>query len=163
MFATRTASWSCLPVEMKLSIVDQLDLDDVRTFAKVDREAYNLSIPALFRVRLPTHVRYMRVCLTAYPEREPLERRGAATICCLRAKAVQSAYTPTHHLHQACSAARPRIRGPPRYRRPRRPPPALHASGAVDAQSGSLFGKGGDSMLRAPALPRVAVHRSLRR
>ncbi|KAL1951668.1 hypothetical protein VTO73DRAFT_817 [Trametes versicolor] len=49
MFATRTASWSCLPVEMKLSIVDQLDLDDVRTFAKVDREAYNLSIPALFR------------------------------------------------------------------------------------------------------------------
>lgn len=57
MFATRTASWSCLPAEMKLSIVDQLDLDDVRTFAKVDREAYNLSIPALFRVRLSTHLR----------------------------------------------------------------------------------------------------------
>ncbi|KAI0639738.1 hypothetical protein C8Q77DRAFT_1069659 [Trametes polyzona] len=47
--ATRTGSWSSLPVEMKLSIVDQLDLDDVRTFAKVNRESYNLSIPSLFR------------------------------------------------------------------------------------------------------------------
>ncbi|KAH9847382.1 hypothetical protein C2E23DRAFT_765419 [Lenzites betulinus] len=46
--ATPTGSWSSLPVEMKLNIVDHLDLADVRTFAKVNRESYCLSVPALF-------------------------------------------------------------------------------------------------------------------
>ncbi|KAI0361254.1 hypothetical protein OH77DRAFT_1516248 [Trametes cingulata] len=51
MFSTarRTPAWSSLPAEMKLAIVDLLDLEDVRTFARVNRESYNLSVPALFR------------------------------------------------------------------------------------------------------------------
>lgn len=49
---TTIPSWHSLPVEMKLAIVDNLDLDDARAFAKVNQESYMLSIPALFRVRL---------------------------------------------------------------------------------------------------------------
>ncbi|KAI0673471.1 hypothetical protein C8Q78DRAFT_1076478 [Trametes maxima] len=43
------SSWSSLPAEMKLSVVEQLDLDDIRNFANVNRESYMLSIPSLFR------------------------------------------------------------------------------------------------------------------
>ncbi|KAI0331937.1 hypothetical protein GY45DRAFT_1352993 [Cubamyces sp. BRFM 1775] len=42
-------SWATLPVELKLSIVDQLDLSDVQSFSTVNRESYNLSVPSLFR------------------------------------------------------------------------------------------------------------------
>ncbi|KAI0778515.1 hypothetical protein BD413DRAFT_609116 [Trametes elegans] len=52
MFATSPRpdpTWSTLPVEMKLAIIDQLDLDDVRTFATANREAYRFAIPSLFR------------------------------------------------------------------------------------------------------------------
>ncbi|KAI0830647.1 hypothetical protein BC628DRAFT_1312816 [Trametes gibbosa] len=45
---TPIGSWSSLPVEMKLSIIDHLDLDDVRTLAKLNRESYSLSVPSLF-------------------------------------------------------------------------------------------------------------------
>ncbi|CDO76617.1 hypothetical protein BN946_scf184868.g31 [Trametes cinnabarina] len=44
-----TPSWCSLPIEMKLAIVDTLELVDVRTFARVNSESYNLSIPSLFR------------------------------------------------------------------------------------------------------------------
>lgn len=46
-----SACWTALPAEMKLSIVDQLDLQDVKTFSNVSHECYQLSVPALFRVR----------------------------------------------------------------------------------------------------------------
>ncbi|KAI8980611.1 hypothetical protein BD414DRAFT_101815 [Trametes punicea] len=42
-------SWSSLPREMKLSIVELLELSDIRTLARVNREAYNLLLPFLFR------------------------------------------------------------------------------------------------------------------
>ncbi|KAI8980679.1 hypothetical protein BD414DRAFT_103545 [Trametes punicea] len=48
--SSRTSpSWSSLPIEMKLSIVDLLELNDVRSLARVNRESYDLSIPSLFR------------------------------------------------------------------------------------------------------------------
>ena len=44
------ATWNDLPVEMKLTIVHQLDLDDVRSFSKINHDSYMLSVPSLFRV-----------------------------------------------------------------------------------------------------------------
>lgn len=46
------ANWNDLPVEMKLTIVDQLELDDVKSFSRINQESYTLSVPALFRVSL---------------------------------------------------------------------------------------------------------------
>ncbi|KAJ7599277.1 hypothetical protein C8J56DRAFT_916300 [Mycena floridula] len=43
------ASWKSLPTEMKLSIVDNLDLDDVKGLAKVDQSTYRACLPAIFK------------------------------------------------------------------------------------------------------------------
>ena len=42
--------WSHLPTEMKLAVVELLDSADVTAFSKVDKEAYSLAVPALWRV-----------------------------------------------------------------------------------------------------------------
>jgi hypothetical protein len=41
--------WSVLPTEMKFSIVELLDPADVESFSKVNKEAYALAVPALWR------------------------------------------------------------------------------------------------------------------
>lgn len=45
-----TAAWSSLPVEIKLSVVDLLTLDDIKSFSAVDSETYSLCEPSMFRV-----------------------------------------------------------------------------------------------------------------
>lgn len=48
-------SWATLPTEMKFSIVELLHVDDVRAFARVNKEAYSLAVPAMWRVSAPSH------------------------------------------------------------------------------------------------------------
>ncbi|KAL4241725.1 hypothetical protein ABKN59_000892 [Abortiporus biennis] len=80
MAAYSSSQWHALPAEMKLSVVDFLDLDDVNSFAKVNRESYSLSVPALWRSvdlksiqalqsylsHVPssyhTHIRQLKIC-----------------------------------------------------------------------------------------------------
>ena len=94
--------------------------------------------------------------------RQHRKRRSAATICSVCAPAVPSTHPPVDHLHETlrwlcgvCSSPCQRGTGGR--------PAALHAGGAADAQFGGIFGKGGDSLLRAPPFPQVTLHRSLRR
>ncbi|KAK7694871.1 hypothetical protein QCA50_002059 [Cerrena zonata] len=44
-----SATWLSLPAEMKLSVIEQLELDDVKTFATLNHQSYALSIPSLWR------------------------------------------------------------------------------------------------------------------
>ncbi len=43
--------WNSLPTEMKFSVVDHLESADLRAFAKVNKEAYTIAVPAMWRVR----------------------------------------------------------------------------------------------------------------
>ncbi|KAF8804481.1 hypothetical protein BYT27DRAFT_7169954 [Phlegmacium glaucopus] len=53
MSSTSTTSWHTLPNEMKLAIIDNLEVDDVKSFAKVDQRTYQACVPARFkRVKL---------------------------------------------------------------------------------------------------------------
>lgn len=52
MAATYALPWNSLPTEMKFSVVEHLHDEDIRAFAKVNKEAYSLAVPALWRVRL---------------------------------------------------------------------------------------------------------------
>ncbi|KAI0694911.1 hypothetical protein BC835DRAFT_1415202 [Cytidiella melzeri] len=45
-----TIPWHALPTEMKFSVVEHLDAKDIRAFANVNKEAYQLAVPALWRV-----------------------------------------------------------------------------------------------------------------
>lgn len=47
---TTTATWHSLPTEMKLSVVEQLELDQVKIFATLNRQSYAISVPSLWRV-----------------------------------------------------------------------------------------------------------------
>ncbi|KAJ6499671.1 hypothetical protein C8R47DRAFT_295207 [Mycena vitilis] len=50
------ATWHTLPTEMKLAVVDNLDVVDARAFSAVDQQTYAACVPALFRdVKLSTH------------------------------------------------------------------------------------------------------------
>lgn len=49
---TSTGRWHALPTEMKLAIVDNLDLDDAKAFSKADQRTYQICVPATFKVRL---------------------------------------------------------------------------------------------------------------
>ncbi|KIP09898.1 hypothetical protein PHLGIDRAFT_125894 [Phlebiopsis gigantea 11061_1 CR5-6] len=42
--------WDDLPAEMKYTVVEHLDGSDIPQFSKLNREAYSLSIPSLYRV-----------------------------------------------------------------------------------------------------------------
>ncbi|KAJ6571801.1 hypothetical protein B0H19DRAFT_937734 [Mycena capillaripes] len=49
-------SWHTLPTEMKLAVVDNLDVVDARAFSSVDQRTYAACVPALFRdVKLNSH------------------------------------------------------------------------------------------------------------
>ncbi|KAJ7145393.1 hypothetical protein C8R43DRAFT_1012623 [Mycena crocata] len=51
-----TATWTALPTEMKLAIVDNLDVGDARVFSAVDQRTYAACVPVLFRdVKLNSH------------------------------------------------------------------------------------------------------------
>ena len=50
MHSMSTSSWHTLPNEMKLAIIDTLDVDDVKSFSKVDQRTYQACVPALFKV-----------------------------------------------------------------------------------------------------------------
>ena len=55
MAATTTATWHSLPNELKLSVIDRLDIQDIDAFSKVDQCTYQACVPAIFRaVKLPT-------------------------------------------------------------------------------------------------------------
>lgn len=47
------STWNDLPAEMKFAVVEHLDVLDAAHFSKSNREAYELSIPTLYRVRSP--------------------------------------------------------------------------------------------------------------
>lgn len=61
MAATPTFPWHALPTEMKFSVVEHLQHEDIRAFAKVNKEAYSLAIPALWRVSSHLITRHRRV------------------------------------------------------------------------------------------------------
>ncbi|PSR75927.1 hypothetical protein PHLCEN_2v8841 [Hermanssonia centrifuga] len=42
--------WNTLPTEMKFSVVDHLESADLRAFAKVNKEAYTIAVPAMWRI-----------------------------------------------------------------------------------------------------------------
>ncbi|KAJ3477544.1 hypothetical protein NLI96_g10396 [Meripilus lineatus] len=48
--ASGSLPWNTLPAEMKLSVVELLDLKDVRSFALVCKDAYAISVPAMWRL-----------------------------------------------------------------------------------------------------------------
>ncbi|KAF7350500.1 hypothetical protein MVEN_01355600 [Mycena venus] len=51
-----STSWHTLPTEMKLAVVDNLDVADARAFSAVDQRTYAACVPVLFRdVKLNTH------------------------------------------------------------------------------------------------------------
>lgn len=50
MFSQPFSSWHALPSEMKLSIIDYLDSDNVVSLSKVDQQTYHACVPALFKV-----------------------------------------------------------------------------------------------------------------
>ena len=50
MAAIHALPWNALPTEMKFSVVEHLQDEDIRSFAKVNKEAYSLAVPALWRV-----------------------------------------------------------------------------------------------------------------
>lgn len=50
MSSATNSPWSSLPTEMKLAVVDILDIDDVKVLSKVDQGSYALCVPAIFRV-----------------------------------------------------------------------------------------------------------------
>ncbi|KAJ7434751.1 hypothetical protein B0H11DRAFT_2258036, partial [Mycena galericulata] len=50
------ATWHTLPTEMKLAVVDNLDVSDARIFSTVDQRTYAACVPLLFRdIKLNSH------------------------------------------------------------------------------------------------------------
>jgi hypothetical protein len=43
-------SWATLPAEMKLTVAEKLDIDDVRSLSKADQASYTACLPSLFNV-----------------------------------------------------------------------------------------------------------------
>ncbi|KAJ7151094.1 hypothetical protein C8R46DRAFT_1358012 [Mycena filopes] len=68
--ASTTTSWHTLPTEMKLAVVDNLDVTDARVFSTVDQRTYAACVPLLFRdVKLNNHtdlVRFLQNVPRAY-------------------------------------------------------------------------------------------------
>ncbi|KZT75176.1 hypothetical protein DAEQUDRAFT_807407 [Daedalea quercina L-15889] len=63
-----TTTWSTLPVEMKLSVVDLLDFHDVKSLSLVNREAYSCTVPSIFRhVKIPDY-EALRTYLSSVPK-----------------------------------------------------------------------------------------------
>ncbi|KAK7042965.1 hypothetical protein VNI00_008702 [Paramarasmius palmivorus] len=55
MISSNTASWSALPVEMKLAVTSSLDEHDVKALSLVDHNTYTACLPVIFKhVRLNT-------------------------------------------------------------------------------------------------------------
>lgn len=44
------STWHTLPNEIKLAIVDNLDLSTARVFSKVDFQTYKVCVPSIFKV-----------------------------------------------------------------------------------------------------------------
>ncbi|OCH95766.1 hypothetical protein OBBRIDRAFT_767021 [Obba rivulosa] len=62
-----TIPWASLPAEMKLSVVDHLDVDDVKALALVNREAYSLCVPSKFRSVRITSIEALQTYLSEVP------------------------------------------------------------------------------------------------
>ncbi|KAH9937141.1 uncharacterized protein B0H18DRAFT_969283 [Fomitopsis serialis] len=63
-----TTTWNTLPVEMKLSVVDLLDFQDVKCLSLVNREAYSFTVPSIFRhVKIPDY-EALRIYLSSVPK-----------------------------------------------------------------------------------------------
>ncbi|KZT05910.1 uncharacterized protein LAESUDRAFT_654967 [Laetiporus sulphureus 93-53] len=59
--------WLALPAEMKLSVVDLLDFQDVKVLATVNREAYSLCVSTMFKhVKIPDY-ESLRTYLSTVP------------------------------------------------------------------------------------------------
>lgn len=50
MISATTSQWHALPTEMKLAVVDNLDLNDVKVLSNVDQRTYQICVPATFKV-----------------------------------------------------------------------------------------------------------------
>ncbi|EMD42197.1 hypothetical protein CERSUDRAFT_110738 [Gelatoporia subvermispora B] len=59
--------WYTLPAEMKLSVVDHLDLDDVKALALVNKQAYHLCVPSKFRSVRITSLEALQSYLSEVP------------------------------------------------------------------------------------------------
>ncbi|KAI0734567.1 hypothetical protein C8Q72DRAFT_399788 [Fomitopsis betulina] len=63
-----TTTWNTLPAEMKLSVVDLLDLHDVKSVSLVNWEAHSITIPSIFRhVKIPDYDA-LRAYLSSVPK-----------------------------------------------------------------------------------------------
>lgn len=60
MISTAEQPWGALPAEMKFAIAEHLDLPDLKSLSKVNRQAYLLCVPTLFRVS--THIFFAYLC-----------------------------------------------------------------------------------------------------
>lgn len=58
--------WHTLPIEMKCSVAAHLDCSDIRTFAKVNKEAYAIAVPAMWRVRTSSAARLLIIDLHVF-------------------------------------------------------------------------------------------------
>lgn len=56
-----STTWNCLPTEMKLTVVNLLEYEDVKSMSKVNRDAYYLSLPAIFKVSFFTFQAFTNV------------------------------------------------------------------------------------------------------
>ena len=64
--------WDAIPTEMKFSVVAHLDHDDLRAFSKVNKDAYAVAVPALWRVCSPRALNPPpRAHVYARPDRRP--------------------------------------------------------------------------------------------
>lgn len=45
-----STSWNILPTEMKLAVIENLELDDVKAFSQVDQSSYAACVPSIFKV-----------------------------------------------------------------------------------------------------------------
>lgn len=55
-FPSTTTTWHSLPNEMKLAIIDVLELEDIKSLSKVDQRTYQACVPAQFKVRVSSSV-----------------------------------------------------------------------------------------------------------
>lgn len=49
-FASTSSMWDDLPAEMKYTVVEHLDDQDIPKFSKLNRETYGMAVPSLYKV-----------------------------------------------------------------------------------------------------------------
>lgn len=47
-----SSAWNTFPTEMKLAVVEALDVEDIKAFSQVDQQTYQLCVPSTFKVSM---------------------------------------------------------------------------------------------------------------